>query len=423
VSDSVVVSQRGARMHYAVARIFNEANELERLYTDICAARGWPRALAGLPGRLLPKSLRRLAGRVPTGIPRERIRCFEAVGLTSVLGIMLDARRATETAVAIRAARDFSAGVVRNGFGAAGGFYGISGECLEQLEAARAQGLWTAVEQIIAPRASVDRLVAAEADRFPDWEPTIEDDLLSGAYAAREIAEWKAADIIICPSEFVRDGIGEAGGPTEKCVVVPYGIDTGFRLQPRLPHPERPLHVLTVGAVGLRKGAPYVLEAARRMGKEANFRMVGPCFVAQPRHDELRAALDLRGAVPRTEIMDHYAWADVFLLPSVCEGSATVVYEALAAGLPVVTTPNAGSVVRNSVDGFIVEPGDIDAICRSLRLLNEDRALLEAMSRQACETATDYDLAAYGKRLRAALTPIRDRHKQAARANGMMAAQ
>src|SRR5690606_7175785 len=127
--------------------------------------------------------------------------------------------------------------------------------------------------------------------------------------------------------------------------------------------------------------------AARKMGKEANFRMVGPCFVAQPCRDELRAALDLRGAVPRAEIMDHYAWADLFLLPSVCEGSATVVYEALAAGLPVITTPNAGSVVRNGADGFIVEPGNVEAICRSLRLLNEDRALLEAMSRQACETA------------------------------------
>lgn len=422
MSDSIVVSQLGARMHYAVARILNEANELERLYTDICATRGWPRALAVLPGRFLPKSLRRLAGRVPKGIPRERIRCFEAIGVTSVMRVMLDARRVTETAVAIRAAHDFSAGVVRNGFGAAGGFYGISGECLEQLEAARARGLWTAVEQIIAPRASVDRLVAAETDRFPDWEPAIEDDLLSGAYAAREIAEWKAADVIICPSEFVRDGIAEAGGPTEKCVIVPYGIDAGFRLSLRPPRPEQTLRVLTVGAIGLRKGAPYVLEAARRMGKEADFRMVGPCFVAKPRQDELRAALDLRGAVPRTEIMEHYAWADVFLLPSVCEGSATVVYEALAAGLPVITTPNAGSVVRDSVDGFIVEPGNVEAICRALRLLKEDRALLETMSRQACETAADYDLAAYGKRLRAALSPVRDHHRQAARSNGAVAA-
>ena len=409
MSGTVVVSQLGARMHYAVARIFNELKELERLYTDICAVHGWPLVLSLLPRRRLPASLRRLAGRVPHGIPRERVNCFEWVGLKSVLRAMLDGSRASQTAIALDAGHDFSERVVRSGFGGASGFYGMSGECLEQLRAARRKGLWTAVEQMIAPRAIVDRLVAREFEQFPDWESNVDHDPMSTRYADREMAEWEEADVIVCPSEFVRDGICMVGGPVKKCVVVPYGIDMLFRIPPREPQAGRPLRVLTVGAIGLRKGAPYVLAAARRMGGCAEFRMIGPCFVADARQKELREVLDLCGPVPRAEIMDHYAWADVFLLPSVCEGSATVTYEALAAGLPVITTRNSGSVVRHGVDGFIVDRGNVDAICTHLSRLNDDRELLASMSAEARSSANGYDLTGYARRLKAALEPYRNR--------------
>lgn len=409
MSDTIVVSQRGARMHYAVARIFEESRELERLYTDICAVRGWPRMLAALPTRMLPAGLRRLAGRIPQGIPHDRVKSFDMVGLTAVLRLMRDPSRANDTATALSAGRAFSAGVVRAGFGMAGGFYGISGECLEQLRSARERGLWTAVEQIVAPRLVLDRLLAEEYARFPGWEPDAGEDPLAYVYAEREMAEWQAADVVICPSEFVREGVAEVGGPVEKCIVIPYGIDERFQLPLRRTRQERPLRVLTVGSVGLRKGAPYVLEAARRLHPSVEFRMVGPCHLAAARQRELADALDLYGPVPRAEIFEHYAWADVFLLPSVCEGSATVTYEAMAAGLPVVTTRNAGSVVLNGVDGYVVERGDVDAICDRLQGLARDRDLLDTMARKAQETAGHYDLAGYGRRLKAGLEPCRRR--------------
>jgi glycosyltransferase involved in cell wall biosynthesis len=335
MSGTVVVSQLGARMHYAVPRILHEAGRLERLHTDICATKGWPRGLQHLPQAMLPAPLRRLRGRVPYGIPSDRISSVAWIGLASVTAQMINTGRAAETRAALKAAARFSRAVVRNGFGAAEGFYGISGECLEQLQAARVQGLWTAVEQIIAPREIVDRLTEAEAMRHPDWGETFEPDPLAGAFAEREKAEWASADIVVCPSEFVRSGIAAVGGPVERCVIVPYGVDARFLLPPRGRHRTRPLRVLTVGAVGLRKGSPYVLEAAKRLRGAAEFRLVGPAALPPPITRMLSASLDMTGQIPRSEIARHYAWADVFLLPSVCEGSATAIYEALAAGLPV----------------------------------------------------------------------------------------
>ena len=403
MNGTIVVSQLGARMHYAVPRILHQAGHLERLYTDICAVKNWPRALGAVPPSVLPATLRRLRGRVPHDIPRGKICCFEAVGIASVISRMLDRSRSNDTRAALSAGRRFSRAVEREGFGAAAGFYGISGECLEQLQAARLLGLATAVEQIIAPREIVDKLVAAESVRHPDWESAIGDDPFAEEFAAREKAEWASADVIICPSEFVRDGIAAVGGPVERCVLVPYGVDSRFRPHARDQPGTGALRVLTVGAVGLRKGSPYVLEAARRLRGIAEMRLVGPVALHEKLRKKLREDLDLVGPVPRSEIAQHYAWADVFLLPSVCEGSATVVYEALAAGLPVVTTPNAGSVVRDGIDGFICPHGDIDQLCDKLMLLARDRERRREMSQQAVIRARDHDLAGYGRRLLAAL--------------------
>lgn len=72
------------------------------------------------------------------------------------------------------------------------------------------------------------------------------------------------------------------------------------------------------------------------------------------------------GRVPRAEMKDLYNWADVFVLPSICEGSAMVTYEALLAGIPTITTDNSGSIVRDGIDGAIVPIREIDAIANQL---------------------------------------------------------
>src|SRR5690606_13675779 len=92
-----------------------------------------------------------------------------------------------------------------------------------------------------------------------------------------------------------------------------------------------------------------------------------------------------------------------FLLPTLSEGSAMVCYEALAAGLPVITTPNAGSVVRDGVDGFIVPIRDGLAIAERLERLATEPGLLEQMSANALETAKEYTLDKYATRLLQAL--------------------
>ncbi len=186
MDGSVVVSQLGARMHYAVPRIFASRERLAHFYTDICALQGWPRLLNGLPPAALPASVRRLVGRAPQGIPRERMTTFPGFGLHSAMRRLANQTGPKSTANAIWAGETFGKLVADSGFHGASGVYAFSGEALEMLTAAKGRGLWTAVEQMIAPRTVVDRLAREEEALNPGWQQPVADDVHAPAFAGRE---------------------------------------------------------------------------------------------------------------------------------------------------------------------------------------------------------------------------------------------
>lgn len=395
----IAVAQLGARMHYAVPRILHEAGALHRLYTDICAVKGWPRWLRVLPQRFRSAGVERLLGRIPRGIPRDRITAFTYFGLRYFWRRAQASSFSKSMEAHIWAGRTFGERVVARGLNAADAVYTFNSAGLELLRHARRQALRGIVEQTIVPHYYEKQLLEEEHALHPEWEPFSAGDNYVPDYFEREQAEWECADTIVCGSPFVRDGIGSCGGPVEKCIIVPYGVDASFSVPKRPPH-GGPLRVLTVGAVGLRKGSPYVLDAARQCGEEATFRMVGAVGVSDDALAALNQHVDVMGRVPRSEIQKQYAWADVFLLPSICEGSATVTYEALAAGLPVICTPNTGSIVRDGEEGFIVPIRDSDQVADRIDRLAADEQLRRAMSdnaRKRYEQAGS--LEAYAERL------------------------
>lgn len=405
MSGKVVVSQLGARMHYAVPAIFASQDRLAHFYTDICATKSWSRFATALPTTLTPAALRRFAGRQPKNVPPNLITIFPAFGIRSALRRMRGKDVVDDTSHALWAGAHFSRLVARNGFHGAEGIYAFSGDALEQIKAAKQQGLWAAVEQMIAPRDVVEQLVKEEAESFPDWTGPLPVNSFARIFADREKAEWAVADLIICPSEFVRRHVIAAGGDESRCVVVPYGVNTRSPGS-RPPRSPGPLRVLTAGQVGLRKGSPYVAEAARLLGGSARFRMVGPCNLSEAIRKKLALSVEIAGIIPRAAMAEEYRWADIFLLPSICEGSATVVYEALAAGLPVITTENAGSVVRDGIEGFVVPLRDSPAIAQAIEKLTMDDQLRAEMSVNALRRAAEFTVEKYGERLLAAVDTL-----------------
>lgn len=397
----MLVAQLGARMHYAVPELLADKGRLAHFYTDIHGGGRFGRLLNLVPQQLQPASLRRLAVRSPE-VAEDRISSFDLFGLAYAWRRNRVRTADEDVALSLRAGRSFCERIVARGFGDATAIYAFNSAALELAQSARRRGLRVVLEQTIAPRRLGAEILRCEARKFPGWDSLLASDHLEQAFSEREAAEWENADLILCGSPYVRDGIAACGGPADRCVVVPYGTaSSSARPELRRPH-DGPIRILTIGQVGLRKGSPYVIEAAKMLGPCAEFRLVGP-LAAPPRTvAELARNVTLTGPTRRSEVAAHYAWADVFLLPSLHEGSATVIYEALAAGLPVICTHNAGSLVSDGVDGLIVPPRDSEAIVAAVRRL-QNVDLRARMARQARETSKAGSLEAYGARLLCAL--------------------
>jgi glycosyltransferase involved in cell wall biosynthesis len=406
-SPQFVVAQLGARMHYAVPRILQSAGLLDHFYTDFAAVQPWMALLRVLrTGNGANNGLSRMAARLPHGIPAGKITHWPLFAIEYYVRQRRATTPAQLTAAFHWAGIEFCRRVLRHGVGEASAVYTYNSAGLELLEHARERGLLRVMEQTIAPISVEDRLMTEEHSAWPGWGISREAYPARVAFAARERNEWQCADLIVCGSEFVRRGIAGCGGPAARCVVVPYGVDAPPLGKLRLRQRQGRLHVLVAGEIGLRKGAPYVLETARATKGLAEIWWCGRVGVPPPVVLELREHVGLRGVITRPEMEEHYAWADVFLLPSICEGSATSCYEALAAGLPVITTENAGSVVRDGIEGFIVPLRDSSAIVDRLERLHGDRELMDRMSRAARERASEFTLAKYAQRLLAVVRAL-----------------
>jgi glycosyltransferase involved in cell wall biosynthesis len=246
---------------------------------------------------------------------------------------------------------------------------------------------------------STERILKEERKLFPDWEPEPPDyDSIRREFPESSVLLTQT-DFAICPSEPVRDDLAENFGiPLERSAVVPYGMNP--KLLERELKPQRG-RVLFVGTAELRKGIHYLAMAAEKLTARnirCEFRVAGNVSPEIARRSECRH-LNFLGRVPRERIAEEYQSADVFVLPSLAEGSAEVTYEALAAGVPVVTTRAAGSVVRDGIEGRIVPERDTDALANAIQELLENCALRDRMALAARERARDFTWEKYGERL------------------------
>jgi glycosyltransferase involved in cell wall biosynthesis len=199
--------------------------------------------------------------------------------------------------------------------------------------------------------------------------------------------EATRVDLFFSPSAYVTASLQKWGIDAEKIREVPFGVDTDI-FRPVADKPQVPLRFAFVGAVNERKGVPTLLRVWRRLQlPQAELHLYG---TVKPEVASLLSARVGVHAHGRTSVADKLPHNHVFVFPSTREGSSKAVYEALACGLPVVTTPNAGSVVRHEVDGLIVPPDDEDALAEALKRLYEEHSLRRAMAHRARMRAEEY---------------------------------
>jgi glycosyltransferase involved in cell wall biosynthesis len=373
-------SQLGAREHYAIPRALFRQGLLDHLLTDAWVRPATALAAFGLGERFHPDltdapvrawnaellafeltaRLKRLSG-WPSIVARNRWFQRKVVAYISGYEPRTDNREPT--------------------------LFTYSYAAREIFRFAKSRG-WTTILGQIDPGLFEEEIVAAEAERepslVPDWTPATAD------YWNSWREECDLADRIIVNSQWSRSCLLKAGVNDSKLFVIPLGYESPItdtpvtREYPPQFTPGRPLRVLFLGQINLRKGIARLLNVARSFQSQpVEFLMVGPIQITIP--EDLRSSRKIRwfGPVARHSVRNYYDLADVFILPTLSDGFGLTQLEAFAHRLPVIASRQCGEVVIDRVNGLLLEEPTAAAIEEALRSCLQDPDQLAQFSENA----------------------------------------
>ncbi len=286
-------------------------------------------------------------------------------------------------------------------------FFSYSTNALESLAFLQTRGVMTIVDQVDPGKVEED-LIMLEVEKWPGWQPIT--DRIPEAYYERIDAEWRAASLVLANSPWSKAALVRQGLPPEKVIVVPLAYEPPQVVSRPKHNPTGVLTVLWIGSVILRKGIPYLIEAARALqGMPIRFVVAGPLGISEQAVRESPPNVEFVGPVSRMRTRELYLQSDLFVLPTMSDGFAMTQLEAMAHGLPVIATRNCGEVVTDGADGLLFAAGDSQALAAAIVRLHDDRALLHEMSIRALEKSKLFSLDRIGELLEGHVATYRER--------------
>jgi starch synthase len=237
------------------------------------------------------------------------------------------------------------------------------------------------------------------ANRFPEWSTTIERKLPE--VLACENREHALATRIVVASSYTKQTLISQGVPAEKIVINSYGVDLELFHPPAIKRSGRPLRFLFLGLVSARKGVPLLVEAWRSLApRDSELWLVGPITARERALIPDLPGLKVLGKYPFKDLPALLRQCDVLVFPSYCEGFALVLLEALASGMPIITTEaTAGpDLIQDGKEGMLISSGNLEALRGAIKYFIDHPHKLEKMSAAARQCAERFSWDSYGDR-------------------------
>ena len=266
--------------------------------------------------------------------------------------------------------------------------------------AAKQQGILCLYDlPILFYRMSRD-IQAEEAERFPDLAPGLEAVQEPAWKIERKEQEVHLADHIFVASSITKKSMLSVGVEPAKISVIPYGAPIDyFHPQPKV---DKLFRALFVGCAGPRKGVHYLLQAWKELQlPDAELLLVGGNNFPEGWLERYKDIFRYVPSVPHTALQEYYSGANVLVFPSLVEGFALVLLEAMACGIPVITTPNTAGpdILTDGIEGFIVPIRDVEALKEKLEWCYSHPQELAEMGRAARRKAEQLTWALYRQQL------------------------
>jgi glycosyltransferase involved in cell wall biosynthesis len=268
-------------------------------------------------------------------------------------------------------------------------------------ERAHSLGIPFYLDQSIGHPAKKVEVFAGLRSRYPKWAEDVVDK--DSKYRQREVLEHKLSSKVVVASSFTRNSLIQNGVPAEKIVINPYGVGPGFfQAKKRSRAPGEKLRLLYLGFLGARKGLPFLIEVwnQHELHRYAEVWLAGPASPYAVEAVKQTPGMIYREKLPHREIPELIGACDVLLFPSFYEGFGQVILEAMASGLPVITTEaTAGpDIIEHKSDGWLFSAGDPQGLVEAVMAYVQDHSLAGRMGERAREKAKSFSWESYGDR-------------------------
>lgn len=212
----------------------------------------------------------------------------------------------------------------------------------------------------------------------------------------KSIESFRLTDYIISPSKWVTKTLLYACLKNDKISEINYGVH--YQNDKINYNQDDKLNIIFAGGLKRTKGIIELLKAINKLSYlNIKVHIFGRMYNDIKEEVEFLKtdSIELHGFTK--DIIEEYKKNDLYVYPTYFEGSSKTVFEAMSCGLPVITTENAGSIVRDGLDGFIVPVNNVDNLVEKIKYFYDNREQLEIMGRNAQEYSRKFTWKRYAK--------------------------
>ncbi|MEN9599549.1 MAG: hypothetical protein RL596_1868 [Bacteroidota bacterium] len=278
---------------------------------------------------------------------------------------------------------------------------GYEKSCLKTFTVAKQYGAitWLDLSQVHP------NYIATLREIYPFFKTITGGESLFQAISKHKISEYEVADKIFSLSQFAKSTLSQNSIDETKVVVNSLGYDPSIFYPSPLKtiNNNKPLKLIYAGIITKRKGIHLLLEAINSFqSREVELILIGPKSDASYLIDtyESRIKINYIEACAQDKLADYFREADVFVFPSYLDSWAAVVPEAMACGLPIITTTATGSSQLVTSDcGFVIESNNIDALEAAIQYFIDNKSSIQVMGNAASIAVEKYSWKKYSERL------------------------
>jgi glycosyltransferase involved in cell wall biosynthesis len=280
--------------------------------------------------------------------------------------------------------------------------YAYEDGALETFKQAKKMGLKCIYDLPIAYWKTVKKLMNQEAARLPQWAVTLGGGISdSEAKLERKTQELELADVVVGPGSFVIDSL--PFWANKKLIVSPFGSPAttpgGLNVSKNA---NAPLRVLFAGSMGQRKGLADLFAAIKKINsKNVELVVMGSLLAPIEFYRNELLSFTYESGRSHDKVLELMRTCDVFCLPSIAEGRALVMQEAMSQGLPLIITSNTGGadLIDEGETGFLIPTASPDSIAEKICWFLDNRNLIPEMGYKAQKKAAGYTWDAYGDKI------------------------